>query len=226
MNSNKLSKLFLAVLSSAVILQTAAFAFTPEELEARESLHRSVRESEVYQTASRTKQLTLQPFFERNCAFHTKARDVEARYDEQIEPLKKRLAESQAHTDSEIARLTQESDELLAAQCAPLHQQRDAAEAAFQKESAPFREKISAILRARQERSAFDSKNAGKQSLFFDYLDDQDSAMRTAAENKAMAPLKEAIAALRQHHVEPIEKMIESAKSKSKSLLKPKSTLL
>jgi len=191
MNSKKLSKLFLAVLSSAVILQTAAFAFTSEELEARESLHRAVHESDVYQTASRTKQLSLRPFVERNCAFHTKIRDVEARYDEQIESLRKRLAESQAHTDSEIARLTREFDDLLASQCAPLHQQRDAAEAAFQKESSPFREKISAILRVRQERSAFNSKNAGRQSLFFHYLDDQDSAMRTATEDKEMAPLRE-----------------------------------
>jgi len=100
-----------------------------------------------------------------------------------------------------------------------LKQELAQAKAAFEKESAPLQEKLSAILQKRQERSAYESKMGAGQSAFLTYVDDLDSAMRTAEENKQMSPLQEEIAALRQRHLSPIESAIESAKSKSKSAL-------
>ncbi len=219
MKSNKLSKLFLAVISSAILLQTTAFAFTPEELEARDHLHRSVLASDEYQQAQNHRLETMQPLNEQQTAFCAKLAEVGSRYDQQVLLLEQTLQDSKARKESEIARLTQESNERLALDCAPLNQERDAAEAAFQEESAPFRAKISAVLRVRQERSSFYSKNAGRQSLFLDYVDDMDSARRTVEEDKKMEPFKEAIANLRQRYLDPIESKIESAKKASKIAL-------
>ena len=219
MNSNKLSRLFLAFLSSAVILQTEAFAFDVEQLGEREKLHRSVLASEDYQQAQTHKQEVMAPLNEKYTAFCAKLAEVSSPFDQKIRSLETALQISRDQRDSEIARLTQESNERLALECAPLCQQLAQSEAAFVKESDPFQAKILAILQKRQERSAFESKMGARQSVVLTYVDDLDSAMRTAEEDKQMAPFQKAIAALQQRYLNPLESAIESAESKRNAAL-------